>query len=195
MHSRDLVYASTIFGPLYLYLSPFSLDLKPDDVLLNYRDRGDSALAVTAAKIADIENNVHLSQDRLYMGRSGMSVDAVPEAPVGVDIEAPTNAVPSGLIMRSCSASTPFTPTTSALARAFERLVLVCCTKHQPTHDHGAGRTTLSSPIKAVWQARFAPAQGVSDSILMMCWPGTTMRPMKRLVMSALKVPCPPSSS
>jgi len=81
------------------------LDLKPDNILLNYHDNGDSTIVITATKIADIDNAVHLSKGQAIYATVGNVYWRSPEAQVGVGISKPTDVFSFGLVVSSFSIS------------------------------------------------------------------------------------------
>jgi len=80
--------------------------LKPDNILLNYHNNGDSTLVVTATKIADIDNAVHLSKGQAIYATVGNIYWRSPEAQLGAGISKPTDVFSFGLVVSSFSTCT-----------------------------------------------------------------------------------------
>jgi len=106
MHSRDLVHTGILYYSLQVWLPLIILDLKPDNILLNYNDDRDSNFVVTAAKIADIDNAVHLSKGQAIYATVGNVYWRSPEAQLGVGISKPTDVFSFGLVVSSFSTCT-----------------------------------------------------------------------------------------
>jgi len=88
--------------------------LKPDNILLNYHNDGNSTVVVTATKIADIDNAVHLSEGQAIYATVGNVYWRSPEAQVGVGISKPTDVFSFGLVVSSFSTCTRlYTPNVS----------------------------------------------------------------------------------